>query len=154
MVRAGIYLYRALGTAIAIGAMEFLATFSDEPMWRIPFVTSIVLVTALPHSEASRPYSIIVGHMASCTVGLVALFTFGAGATASAVGVGLASLAMLALRAPHPPSGIDAFVIAAHDLPARWIVNPVLVGCLLLVVFSQAWTYGERAIFGPDSRQY
>lgn len=154
MLRAGIYFYRALGTAVAIGIMEFLASFTDEPLWRIPFVTSIVLVTALPHSEASQPYSVIVGHMASCAVGLAALLAIGSGASASAVGVGLASLAMLSLRAPHPPAGMDAFLIAANGLPARWIASPVLIGCLMLVAFSQAWSLGEKFLFGPDAKQY
>jgi hypothetical protein len=57
---------------------------------------------------------------------------------------------MLAIRAPHPPAGIDAFLIAAHGLPVTWIVSPVMTGSALLVLFSQAWTMGERAMFQRD----
>jgi hypothetical protein len=28
-------------------------------------------------------------------------------------------------------------------------VSPVLVGCVLLVAFAQAWAWGEQAIFPP-----
>ena len=133
--------------------MELLAGYADEPLSRVPFVTSIVLVTALPHSEASRPYAVIAGHMCSCLAGLAALFLLGPGNTASAVGVGLAALAMLAVRAPHPPAGIDAFLIAATALPVRWVMSPVLIGCVLLVIFSQSWSWGERALFGREPTQ-
>jgi CBS-domain-containing membrane protein len=146
--QAGLFMYRAIGTAVAMATMELLAGYVGEPLWRVPFVTSIVLVTALPHSEASRPYAVIAGHMWSCIAGLVAVFVFGRGNQSSAVGVGLAALGMLTIRAPHPPAGIDAFLIAANNLRWRWAVSPVMIGCVLLVVFSQGWLLGERAIFG------
>ena len=146
--RAGLFLYRAIGTAVAIAIMEVLAGYAAEPAWRVPFVTSIVLVTALPHSEASRPYAVIAGHMWSCAAGLATLFILGQGNPSSAVAVGLAALGMLAIRAPHPPAGIDAFLIAENGLSGHWVLNPVMVGCLLLVAFSQGWLRGERAIFG------
>src|SRR5436190_9748376 len=138
--QALVFLYRSTGTAGAMGIMELLAGYVEEPLWRVPFVTSIVLVTALPDSEASRPYAVIAGHMWSCGAGLAALFLLGPGNLSSAVGVGLAALGMLAIRAPHPPAGIDAFLIAANNLPARWVLSPVVVGCLLLVIFSESWS--------------
>jgi CBS-domain-containing membrane protein len=149
--QAGLFLYRATGTAVAIAVMELLAGYGGEPLWRVPFVTSIVLVTALPHSEASRPYAVIAGHLWSCAAGFATLLVLGQGNQASAVGVGLAALGMLAIRAPHPPAGIDAFLIAANGLPGRWVVSPVMIGCMLLVIFSQGWLSGERAIFGDKS---
>jgi CBS-domain-containing membrane protein len=151
MDRAWRFLYRALGTALAIAAMELLAPYAQQPLWRIPFVTSIVLVTALPRSEAARPYAILAGHMSSCLCGLVALAILGPGNSASALGVGLASFAMLLLRAPHPPAGIDAFLIGGNGLAAGWVLSPVLIGCLLLVAFSQSWLLGERTLFGDGT---
>lgn len=150
MRQAGLFLYRAIGTAVAMAIMELLAGYVGEPLWRVPFVTSIVLVTALPHSEASRPYAVVAGHLCSCVAGFATVLVLGAGSTSSAVGVGLAALGMLAIRAPHPPAGIDAFLIAAHGLPVGWIVSPVMTGSALLVLFSQAWTMGERAMFQRD----
>jgi hypothetical protein len=54
---------------------------------------------------------------------------------------------MLAARAPHPPAGIDAFLIAANGLTLRWVVSPVMIGCVLLVAFSQGWRAAETVIF-------
>jgi len=127
--------------------MEFLAAYADEPRSQVPFVTSIVLVMALPNSEASRPYAVLDGHMCSCAAGLAALLIIGQGNASSAIGVGLATLGMLIIRAPHPPAGIDAFLIPANNLPVRWIVSPVMLGCILLVVFSQGWSLVEGALF-------
>ena len=45
-------------------------------------------------------------------------------------------------RALHPPAGVDAFLIAQLDLPWSWIVNPVLIGAILLAGFSQIWAWG------------
>jgi CBS-domain-containing membrane protein len=145
--QAGQFLYRATGAVAAMALMELLAAYGAEPLWRVPFVTSIVLVSALPQSEASRPYAVIGGHMISAFAGLIALHVLGPGNMASAVGVGLAALGMLTVRAPHPPAGIDAFLIAENGLPLRWVLSPVLIGCVLLVAFSQFWHAGEKAIF-------
>ena len=142
-----VFAYRAAGAGVAIAIMEWLAMFAAEPLWRVPFVTSIVLVMTIPQSEAARPYAIVAGHTSACAAGFLALYLFGTGATASAVGVGVAGLLMLSLRAPHPPAGIDAFLITANGLPLRWVASPVLVGCVLLVVFALAWGWGEQAIF-------
>jgi hypothetical protein len=46
-----------------MGITELLASYVEEPLWRISFVTSIALVT---DSEAWRPYAVIAGHMWSC----------------------------------------------------------------------------------------
>lgn len=144
--RIVVWLYRAVGTAAAIGIMELLAHLSQEPLSRVPFVTSIVLTMSLPDSEPAQPYAVIVGHLVSCVAGFAAAWSFGPGETASAVGVGLAALLMLALRAMHPPAGIDAFLVAGWGLPASWTLSPVLIGAVLLAGFARAWSIGERRL--------
>jgi CBS-domain-containing membrane protein len=144
--KIAIWLYRAIGAAAAIGVMELLAHAAQEPLSRVPFVTSIVLTLSLPDSEPAQPYAVIVGHLASCVAGLAAIWCLGSGEMASAVGVGLAAISMLALRAMHPPAGIDAFLIAGMGLPASWILSPVLVGAVLLASFARLWSMGERRL--------
>ena len=139
-----VHLYRATGAGIAIALMELLARVADEPLSRVPFVTSIVLVMALPYSPPARPYAIIGGHMFSCAAGLLAVWTLGPGETAVAVALGLALLFMLTFDALHPPAGIDAFLIAALGLPFVWVLSPVLVGTVFLVGYTKVWSAGER----------
>jgi CBS-domain-containing membrane protein len=111
---------------------------------QVPFVTSIVLTLAAPDSEPAQPYAVAAGHLLSSLAGFAALWCLGPGEVSSAVGVGLAALLMLAARAMHPPAGIDAFQVAWLGLPAWWIVNPVLIGAVLLAGFSRLWAAGER----------
>jgi CBS-domain-containing membrane protein len=146
MNRIVLWLYRALGAAVAMAVMELLAGLTAEPLPRVPFVTSIVLTLSLPDSEPAHPYAVIVGHLASCAAGFIALWCLGPGQTASAVGVGLAALLMMALRAMHPPAGIDAFLIASLGLPLKWAASPVLAGAILLALFARLWAMGGRRL--------
>ena len=142
MQQFSIWLYRAFGTGLAIAAMELLARVFDEPFSRVPFVTSIVLTLSLPDSEAAQPYAVVAGHLLSTAAGLAALWCLGPGMTASAAGVGLAALLMQTARAVHPPAGIDAFLVPLFSLPAGWMLNPVLIGAVLLAIFGKLWSRG------------
>lgn len=137
-------LYRALGAGLAIGLMESLARLGHHEAVRVPFVTSIVLTLFGPDSAPAQPYAIVTGHLVSSIAGLGALICLGQGDAAAALGVGAAALLMTVLRALHPPAGIDAFLIAYLGLPWSWIVSPVLIGAVLLAVFSRFWATGGR----------
>jgi len=139
-----VWIYRAVGAAVAIGLMELAAALIGEPLVRMPFVTSIVLVSALPESEAARPRAVIGGHMLSTSCGLLCLHLLGSSEFASAVAVGCATLAMSALRAIHPPAGIDALLVPAHHLPAIWMLKPVLIGAVALSLYAAVWRKGEK----------
>jgi CBS-domain-containing membrane protein len=144
------WLYRAIGAGVAIAIMEALAKLGHHEAARVPFVTSIVLALAAPESAPARPYAIVAGHLLSSLAGVAAVICLGPGDTASAVAVGLALLLMLACRALHPPAGIDAFLITEFNLPPGWIINPVLIGAVLLAVFSRLWAGGERHWLGGE----
>jgi CBS-domain-containing membrane protein len=143
-VPAPVWMFRALGAGIAIAIMELLAALAGEPLARVPFVTSIVLVMALPSSEAAGPRAILGGHLLSSACGFACLWLIGPGETASAAGVGLATFSMIAFRAIHPPAGIGAFLVPLHRLPASWLLSPVLAGALLLTVYAKLWQKAER----------
>ena len=126
--------------------MEMLARVAEEPLSRVPFVTSIVLVMALPDSEPARSYSVVGGHMLSCLAGLAAFWMLGSGDAACAVALGIALFLMLIARALHPPAGINAFLIAAYGLPVSWVISPVLVGSLFLVGYKRVWWLMEQRL--------
>jgi hypothetical protein len=43
--------------------------------------------------------------------------------------------------------------VAGLGLPTSWFVNPVLIGALLLVIYSRLWVLGEhRLTQRPSSR--
>jgi CBS-domain-containing membrane protein len=140
------WIYRVIGAGLAIAVMELLARIGHQPLARVPFVSSIVLTMALPESEPAQPYPVIGGHLLSSAAGFAVLWALGPGEVSSAVAVGLAALLMLACRAMHPPAGIDAFLVAGLGLPSNWIVNPVLIGAVLLAGYSRVWALGEHRL--------
>jgi CBS-domain-containing membrane protein len=150
--RMTIALYRAFGAGLAITLMEMLARLADEPLARVPFVTSIVLVTALPDSEAAKARAIIGGHALASIAGWLSHVLMGPSEMASSVAVALAALGMIATRTLHPPAGIDAFLIPSQNLSWDWIVSPVLTGALLLAGFAKLWAAGERHLLRRAER--
>ncbi len=151
MQQIAVYLYRSTGAAIAIALMEVLARVAEEPLSRVPFVTSIVLVMAIPDSIPARAYNVVAGHMLSCVAGLSAFWLLGSGDAACAVGLGLALLLMLLAQALHPPAGINAFLIAAYGLPLSWAISPVLVGAIFLVGYKRVWWQTEQWLRTTDA---
>jgi CBS-domain-containing membrane protein len=146
-----VYLYRTTGAGLAIALMEVLARVAEEPLSRVPFVTSIVLVMALPDSPQARAYNVVAGHMLCCVAGLAAFWSFGSGDTACAVALGLALFLMLMAQALHPPAGINAFLIAAYGLPLSWAISPVLVGAIFLVGYKRVWWQLEQWMRATDA---
>jgi hypothetical protein len=59
---------------------------------------------------------------------------------------------MIAFGAIHPPAGIDAFLVPAHELTASWLISSVLPGSLMLAVFGKLWQLGERFFTAHDKR--
>jgi hypothetical protein len=72
-----IWLHRAVSAGYIV-IMEALAALGGEPFVRVPFVTSIVLVMALPDSGGTALCR-DRGHVLSCAAGLVALAALGPG---------------------------------------------------------------------------
>ncbi|MBL8701441.1 MAG: HPP family protein [Alphaproteobacteria bacterium] len=138
--------FRAAAAGVAILLMEVLAGMAGEPMFRVPFVTSIVLVTALPETPPARPAAIVGGHLISSFAGWLVGFLPGSSEALGAAAVALATLGMLVARSVHPPAGVDGFLVATSGLSVTWILSPVLVGALLLAAYSRVVAYGERML--------
>jgi CBS-domain-containing membrane protein len=139
-----IILWRALGGAIAILAMHFLAGYGHVPLMLVPFATSIVLVLGTPEAEPAQPRALVGGHLISTLVGLAVSYAFGSSPWAAATAVGLAMVAMYFVRAFHPPAGIDPLIIVNEALPWSFLFTTVLPGSLLLLGFALLWHNAAR----------
>lgn len=134
-----------LGTMIAIGVMEFLATSLGKPLALIPFVTSIVLVLSLPEAEPAQPRALIGGHLIASLVGYAILFLLGDSPLSLALAVGLSATAMHLTRTMHPPAGIDPLLIVHQQLGLDYLGLIVIPGALLLAAFALLWRKLSRA---------
>ncbi|KRR02532.1 HPP family protein [Bradyrhizobium jicamae] len=128
-----------LGSAIAIGAMEWFSLALHYPLAVIPFATSIVLVIGSPEVAPAQPRALIGGHLVSALVGLAVLKLTGPQAWAAAMAVGLSILAMYVTGTFHPPAGINPLLVVSGNLPWTFLLAPVLAGALLLTAFSCVW---------------
>lgn len=140
-----------LGGAIAIGAMEWLSVEAHYPLAVIPFATSIVLVIGSPDVEPAQPRALIGGHVVTALVGFAVLKLVGPQAWAAAAAVGLAILAMYLTGTFHPPAGINPLLVVSGNLPATFLLAPVLAGAVLLTVFALVWHRGVRRQSWPRS---
>jgi len=132
-------LMAGLGTAIAIGTMELLASGIHTPLALIPFVTSIVLVLCLPAAEPAQPRALIGGHLVASLAGYAVQFALPDTPLALALAVGLSATAMHLTRTMHPPAGIDPLLIVHQQLGFDYLVSIILPGALLLAGFSLFW---------------
>lgn len=140
-VSAGERLRAALGATLGIGITaalaHALATFWHWPLaWLVaPMGASAVLVFALTSSPMAQPWSVVAGHTVAAVVGWVCSRWIPGLEWATASAVGLAILAMYALRCLHPPAGGTALlVVLAAPLPWTFAVFPVATNALILVL--------------------
>jgi CBS-domain-containing membrane protein len=128
-----------LGGAIAIGAMEWFSVAAHYPLAVIPFATSIVLVIGSPEVEPAQPRALIGGHLVTALVGFAVLKLTGPQGWAAAAAVGLSILAMYLTGTFHPPAGINPLLVVSGNLPATFLLAPVLAGAVLLTAFALVW---------------
>lgn len=133
------YAWRALGGAIGIYAMMFLAEMGHLPIALVPFATSVVNVIALPDALPGQPRALIGGHLISTITGLLVLTAFGSSTLAAALAVGLAIIAMHLTRTMHPPAGINPLIIVTASLPWSFLFVPVLAGVIVLTALAYIW---------------
>lgn len=127
------------GGAIAIGAMEWFSVAAHYPLAVIPFATSIVLVIGSPDVEPAQPRALIGGHLVTALVGLAVLKLTGPQGWAAAAAVGFSILAMYLTGTFHPPAGINPLLVVSGNLPATFLLAPVLAGAVLLTAFALVW---------------
>ncbi len=106
-----------------------------------PLGATSVLVFCLPNSPLAQPWSVVVGNSVAAFVGVAVLELMPHSALAVGVAVGLAILAMMALRAMHPPGGAIAMMAVLNpdliDSLGFWFVlEPVALGSVVLVLLG------------------
>ncbi|NHF74121.1 HPP family protein [Paracoccus xiamenensis] len=122
------------GVAFALSPDRWLALYLIAP-----FGATAVLVFAAPNSPLAQPWPAIVGNTVSALVAITLCRLVPQPLLAVPLAVGLAILAMAALRATHPPGGAVAMTVALgaeRILPhgMGFALMPVAVGTLTLVI--------------------
>ncbi len=126
------------GVGLALGGIG-LQTLGQG--WLIaPFGATAVLVFGVPNSPLAQPWSVVVGNTVSALVALGVIAALPHALWAAPVAVGLAIIAMLALRALHPPGGAVALLVALGGTGGfGGTLGTVAVGSALLVAVGVVW---------------
>ncbi|WP_235971294.1 HPP family protein [Azohydromonas caseinilytica] len=134
---------RAAGGGLAGILMTALLARSllnaGQPALIAPMGASAVLLFALPASPLAQPWSVLGGNMVSATVGMACALALGNTPLGAALALGLALLAMFALRCLHPPGGAIALTAvlggpALHAQGFHFVLAPVGVNTALMLV--------------------
>ncbi|OPA80969.1 HPP family protein [Paenibacillus selenitireducens] len=125
-----------IGGFIAIGMLAFLTDLTSAVWLMAPFGASCVLAFGVWDAPLSQPRNIIGGHMISAAVGLLLFHLFGNAFWVIALGVGLAIAFMHITRTTHPPAGANPIVVIMAGSPWTFLINPVLIGSLVIVVIA------------------
>ena len=100
-----------------------------------PLGASAVLVFATPSSPMAQPWAVLAGNAVSALVGVVCAQVIDAPMVAAPIAVGLAIMAMLALRCLHPPGGAMALTaVLSHATAFTFVLFPAFTQTLLLVL--------------------
>lgn len=113
-----------------------------------PFGASAVLVFAVPNSPLAQPWSVVVGNTASALVALALLASLPAEHWVVPLAVALAIVAMLTLRALHPPGGAVALLLALQGTGGDLVtLASVAVGSGLLVGLGVLWNHAVGRVY-------
>lgn len=123
------------------------------------FASTAVLLIVLPNSPLAQPWSALVGMMVSAAVP-VAVLAWVPPPWANGLAVTGAIIAMMALRALHPPAaGLALLAVLEfegnHPLGLGFAIFPVGVITLVLVIFAIIWNnlFGSPYPARPASRK-
>lgn len=107
---------------------------------------SAVLIFAVPHSPLTQPWSVLGGHCISALIGVTCQQLIPHPALAAGSAVGLALVAMHALRCIHPPGGASALTAViggplVQQLGFSYVLTPVALNALLIILFGCLYNY-------------
>jgi CBS domain-containing membrane protein len=134
----------SIGALVGIGLAALVSTMvagtpGTAALLAAPIGASAVLLFAVPTSPLAQPWPIIGGNIVSLVVGVLVAHLLGHGAFAAGMAVGLAILAMSALRCLHAPGGgtvllpvLGGPAILAHGY--AFALVPVGLNAVLLVI--------------------
>ena len=116
------------------------------PSYWFPLINSVALLSMNPWSAAARPWPIVGGHFLTASAGIAFGMLFGSsivvGAAAASVGV----LAMVALRASHPPAAATALIFAIQPHPSFSMLFPLMLGVFAFAALASVTRAARRHI--------
>ena len=143
-----------IGAGIGLTLCTFLVRLSMAPVAAVgpdptllliaPLGATAMLAFAVPSSPLAQPWSALVGNTASALVGVAVVLTVTEPWFALGLSVTLAMIAMMLLRATHPPAaGIALGTVlsaeAVREVGFSYAFSPVFLDTALLLIVAVAF---------------
>jgi CBS domain-containing membrane protein len=160
--RAREILRACIGAGIGLVTCTFLVRLTMAPstgtgldptlLMISPLGGTAMLVFAVPSSPLAQPWSVIVGNTVSALVGVAVVMTVAEPWLALGLSVTLAMIAMMLLRAMHPPAAGVALgtVLTAESVRAvgfSYAFVPVMLDSTLLLLVAAAFHYMTGRVY-------
>lgn len=125
-----------LGALVAITLLGLLSGLSHYALVVAPFGASCALLFGYPGSPLAQPRNIVLGNTLAAVVSTACVAWLGGSAWVMGLAVGLTIALGQQLRCLHPPAGAVALLgVLLHAKPV-FVINPILLGSVLLVVIA------------------
>ena len=126
-----------MSAAIVIGILAFLTLRTSAGVWLMfSFGATVFIVFVLYDLETAQPKNIFFGHLVSIIVGIIFNETIGFSFYSLGLSVGVAVALMVYLKVMHPPAASNPLVAISMDLTFDFILFPVIVGSIVIIIFS------------------
>ncbi|MBD0270158.1 MAG: HPP family protein [Cyanobacteria bacterium Co-bin8] len=124
---------------VGIAVLAYLATGTGYPLIAAPFGATAVLVFGVPDSPFAQPRNVIGGNVMGAIISVALVALFGTEPWVMALAVATTIKVMQLTHAVHPPGGAVALVGVMSGASPGFVLAPVLVGSVLLVLFTAAF---------------
>lgn len=131
----------ALGLLAILGLGLFVADHGNTSPWIVASMgASAFLIFVLPSSPMAQPWAVVGGSCVSALVGLTCTYFVHELVFLIPISVGLAIVAMFAMRCLHPPAASLALIITLNGwVDFHLLLFPVLGNSVLLVLCAMIY---------------
>ncbi len=160
----------AVFATLAAALVGWIAWRTGMPFLFPALGASTFIVFALPGLPAAAPRNVILSHFVAAATGWLCIHACSVdprGATlshlfgmphilATSLSLGITTLLMLLLDAPHPPAGATTLIVSLGSMPEAWHIGVVVGSCVLLVALAHLAhaAFGEAyPIWRPPTRR-
>lgn len=136
-----------LGASLAVTILAAISQFGSIALLVAPFGATCVLLFTAYTSPMSQPINVVGGHFVSALVGFLCHMILPANFVMDGLTVGLAVMAMMALRVVHPPAGATAMVAYINTTSWIFLFFPILIGSILLVGLAMFYHAVTKTVY-------
>lgn len=132
-----------MGLSIGLTALisQWVAHEQLELFWQGASISATAfLLFALPSSPLAQPWAILVGNLSAGAIGMACAYLISNTVLAVSIAVPLSVLAMMQLRAVHPPAtAVALYMVLKHVQAPEVLLFPLGFNLLVLVLVGTAF---------------